>query len=132
MTEIALGCSAPLQQRTAWPCLPGQPQRSFLPYPRPCKPPWEAGTSCHGQQKQPSGPCATLLCFLMVLYGFIPFLKQALSPARVWIIFEQFIFFFFSAGCPAAPIKKPLILQPFLAARLKLLLNLSKSQATHI
>lgn len=67
----------------------------------------------------------------MMLYGFILLLKQALSPARVWIISEQF-FFFPLTGCPAAPIKKPLIPQPFLTARLKLLLNLSKSQATHI
>lgn len=133
MTEIASGGSAPLQQRTACPYPPGQPQKSFLPCTSPCKTPQETGTLCLVQQKQPSGLCAALLRFLVMLYGFILLLKQALSPKRVWIIFEGFLFFFFfSTGCPAAPIKKPLIPQPFLTARLKSLLNLSKSQATHI
>lgn len=89
------------------------------------------GTLCHGQQKQPSGLRAALLHFLMMLHGFNLLLKQALSPARVWII-SELRFFFSLTGCPAAPIKKPLIPQPFLTAKLKLLLNLSKSQATHI
>lgn len=40
---------------------------------------------------------------------------------RIWIIF---VWAFFT-GCPVAPIKKPLIHQPFLTARLELLLNLS-------